>query len=443
MNRIMRRWVKAGALIFVAMLVVAACEGPAGPTGKTGADGADGTDGTNGTDGTDGTDGTNGTDGEDGEDGVSMPQLFFGYAPFNELAAKEEPATMDNVIPGRFHDLPFPAGLANMVGNATATEELPSGTERGFQGVQGTGTPDVTSDDAPAMRSWAQCQVISEGNGIDLYSYMVTGGENPIHSVSVSQDMMTIESGMGGPGGVGNGFSIMADDMGVDWLSGHPNLKTGDYRFTLTASDAAAQPPMASVSWDFRVLPDSYVEPAGALDSLSEEPDADTTSNDTHEDSWGSFISSAYPPSSFGMTTQSDVSPTPGGAIPSLNLSRASKMLDGDMDTVTVASGEPADVDVIWVGGLTPNSVLELKIVGTTETGIGITNDVEVALYQHMPEEEIMPADRMAIMGGASDDFDAKYENLACGWYYFEVTGGADGATGGYTVTWDFDTSTE
>ena len=34
MNRIMRRWVKAGALIFVATLVVAACEGPAGPTWK-------------------------------------------------------------------------------------------------------------------------------------------------------------------------------------------------------------------------------------------------------------------------------------------------------------------------------------------------------------------------------------------------------------------------
>ena len=42
MNRIMRRWVKAGALIFVATLVVAACEGPAGPTGTAGPDGTDG-----------------------------------------------------------------------------------------------------------------------------------------------------------------------------------------------------------------------------------------------------------------------------------------------------------------------------------------------------------------------------------------------------------------
>ena len=36
MNRTVGRWIKAGALIFIAALVVAACEGPAGPKGDQG-----------------------------------------------------------------------------------------------------------------------------------------------------------------------------------------------------------------------------------------------------------------------------------------------------------------------------------------------------------------------------------------------------------------------
>ena len=51
MNRTVGRWIQAGALIFVAMLVVAACEGPAGPGGAKGDTGAGGAKGDTGASG--------------------------------------------------------------------------------------------------------------------------------------------------------------------------------------------------------------------------------------------------------------------------------------------------------------------------------------------------------------------------------------------------------
>jgi hypothetical protein len=45
MNYAIGRWLKAGALMFVAVLVIAACEGPAGVAGAMGDTGATGTTG--------------------------------------------------------------------------------------------------------------------------------------------------------------------------------------------------------------------------------------------------------------------------------------------------------------------------------------------------------------------------------------------------------------
>ena len=272
-----------------------------------------------------------------------------------------------------------------------------------------------------ASRSWPQCQAISpaDGDGIDMYSYMATGGSTdpgPLHSVTVSDDMMMIESGMGGSGGKGNGFGLKTDDMGVDWLSGRPNLKAGDYMFTLNASDNAAQPPMESVSWKLRVEGDPY---DGPPDTTGPEPDGIEATADVDDDAWGSFISSiTYTPEAFSSATEQTAvtaNDDQGGLIPGLDLA--------DETTATISGRMDADddIDVFWVGGLTPNSVLDLMIEGATETGTGITNEVFVRVYRYLPGEPIMPGARTEIMGGASDDFDAKYENLACGYYYFEV----------------------
>jgi hypothetical protein len=278
-----------------------------------------------------------------------------------------------------------------------------------------------------------------------MYSYMVTGGSDPMHSVSVSHgsgdEMMTIESGMGGSGGMGHGFGLKTDDMGVDWLSGHPNLKAGDYTFTLSASDAAAQPSMDSVSWKLRVMPDDYVEPSGASLVAEDDGDGDETGI---QDEFGDYISTTFTPSRFSAVDQIAVPGTnAGGAVRALELDTTSpKTLDGRMD-------DADDVDVFWVGGLTPNSVLDVKVAGRTESGIGGFNGVDVQLYIHMAGEEIVPADRVAIVGAASEmmDLDTAYSDLACAHYYLEVIVVADRAgdmtPGNYILTWEFSTSTE
>jgi hypothetical protein len=279
-----------------------------------------------------------------------------------------------------------------------------------------------------------------------MYSYMVTGGSSPIHSVTVSHgsgdDMMMIESGMGGSGGMGHGFGLKTDDMGVDWLSGHPNLKTGDYVFTLHAMDDMAQPEMVFVSWNFRVEADGYVGPDQP--TTTAEVDADTATADVIDDSWGSYISSTFIPAAFSAENQ-DIVPTTnaGGTIPGLALNRqGEKTISGHLTS-------DDDVDVFWIGGLTPNSVLDVKVAGRTESGIGGFNGVDVQLYIHMAGEEIVPADRVAIVGAASEmmDLDTAYSDLACAHYYLEVIVVADRAgdmtPGNYILTWEFSTSTE
>ena len=152
MNRIMRRWVKAGALIFVATLVVAACEGPAGPTGTAGA----------------WPEQPETTAHEvrqvtqappvsqvlpvtkvqparterlarAGRDGVPAPPLFFSYAPFNE-ATSSTTVVPDTNIRGRFLDIPFPAEAANVV--PTITEDQYATEGEGFE-MFVEGTPDT------------------------------------------------------------------------------------------------------------------------------------------------------------------------------------------------------------------------------------------------------------------------------------------------------------
>ena len=44
-----------------------------------------------------------------------------------------------------------------------------------------------------------------------------------------------------------------------------------------------------------------------------------------------------------------------------------------------------ADVDVLWVGALTPDAVLKVKVEGTSERATGIFNRAAVELHPHLP----------------------------------------------------------
>ena len=74
MNHAIGRWLKVGALMFIAAIVIAACEGAAGvtgPPGEPGTPGAPGASGEPGTPGASGEPGTPGTPGQPGTPGAS------------------------------------------------------------------------------------------------------------------------------------------------------------------------------------------------------------------------------------------------------------------------------------------------------------------------------------------------------------------------------------
>ena len=62
----------------------------------------------------------------------------------------------------------------------------------------------------------------------------------------------------------------------------------------------------------------------------------------------------------------------------------AAAFVDGNLVADKNAGGV-ADVDVFWIGALTPDSVLEVNAEGTSERPIGIFNKVRVEFYPHVP----------------------------------------------------------
>ena len=86
MNRAIGRWLKAGALMFVAVLVIAACEGPAGPIGKAGTAGNPGAAGPAGDPGAAGPAGDPGAAGPAGDPGAAGPPGPPGLGPDDPLS---------------------------------------------------------------------------------------------------------------------------------------------------------------------------------------------------------------------------------------------------------------------------------------------------------------------------------------------------------------------
>ena len=446
MNRIMRRWVKAGALIFVATLVVAACEGPAGPTGTAGADGTDGTAGARGpagdqgSPGNDGTDGTDGMDGMDGGPGIQGPPgvgtvaLGFSYVPFNEPEpadgeAAPDAATAPSMIPSRQLAIPF-------------GEYDRSTANRG------------TDDYVAPSRSNDQCKTIgNESNAvpIDLLGYMAFGGDNPTYSVSVTmgsgEDAMTIEEG--------HGFYLKTDMEGVEWLLDHhpddmfvedngPNLAAADYKWTLHVEDEVGQ--MAHRSWNLRIKSTPFVAPrvaTGGGEDDAELPDDDDATNGPED--WADFISSTFMPLAFGeaRNTEDDaaMSHPDEGTVKAVDVSNTTNDTYGRTTARPYSSIDGMldedDIDVIWIGGLTPASVLDVMVMGTSEGSVTHDfNAVSVTLYRHVPDQaqgDAIASVASKTMGFMTDG--VVYKGLDCGFYYLQV----EGEMGDYTVSWSYE----
>ena len=284
----------------------------------------------------------------------------------------------------------------------------------------------------------------------DLYGYEAFGGSGKVtHTVSVSYGAddarMTVYGsrpsddppvmGMGGPGDMGNGFELSTSKVPSEMLAGRPNLASGDYMWTLNASDEAGQE--VSRSWKFRVTETGYVLPSGAVNTADTDEKVDV---DQAEDAleiiedWADFISSNHKPQEFGTQTRDEPAEShmdTEGVVKAINL--ASDPEDNGRTQISGILSTDADIDAIWVGGLTPDVVLDVKVKGTTEGSVpNDFNVVSVVLRRHVPGE----SKQDAIMSGAvvTEGYGATYKNLACGFYYLEVSG----AEGDYDLNWKF-----
>ena len=147
MNSAVGRWFKAGALLFIAMLIVAGCEGPAGVAGAKGDQGDQGDTGDTGDAGPAGETGPTGPDGTPGEagpDGPAGPQGPPGeapgeayFAPFKKMVtipaivisdksgmADMEPRTRDLAMYFGGHGLTYGAKSNSAMVTATATDAM-------------------------------------------------------------------------------------------------------------------------------------------------------------------------------------------------------------------------------------------------------------------------------------------------------------------------------
>jgi hypothetical protein len=352
-------------------------------------------------------DGTDGVDGIQGPPGAGVIALGFSYAPFDELAAETD-ITEDSDVPSRLQDIPF-GGFTN-------------GADE---------TPPVDSS-----RSHGQCLTITDP--ISLYSYMAFGGESPTYRVSVTgsgDDAMPMDDGHGFHLTTDDGIVVLHDNAEGDMFAGDdgPNLAAGNYQWTLhVIDDSQDVDQMDERSWNIRIMPTAYTTP-DAPTTTDEEPTVDT--DDDIED-WADFLSSGFEPSPFDETNNREpaTAHVTEGTVKRIDLSATDdNASDGNMESDT-------DIDVIYVGMLTPNAVLDVKVEGTTEGSVTHDyNEVSVALYRHIPGQG--QGDPIASVASETDGFKeaptagttGAYKDLDCGFYYLAVSG----EEGEYTLTWN------
>ena len=260
---------------------------------------------------------------------------------------------------------------------------------------------------------------------VDLYQYMAFGGATPSYDVTMTQEGEddTVMD-------VAHQFMITMN-MDVAELSGQPNTKAGIYNWMLNAHDMASEQDVFR-SWKLRVVQEDY-------DGTNQQTVTaeDSNLNDDIVEDWADFISSTF--DGDGALVAGDVR---GGTPASLDLSDSldktsvpmvpgSGMISG---TLNAAVDSVADVDVFWVGALTPDSVLSVMVEGTFESpnAPGVFNDVRVTLHSFVPDAEKSVAE-MGVMSEDMEGYD-EYKGPDCNFYYLEVSGGE----GSYDLSWSF-----
>ena len=282
---------------------------------------------------------------------------------------------------------------------------------------------------------------------IALERWLALGGTDRTHDVTV---LPTADDGMDGVeyAAPGHGFTLSTDAAGATWLAGRPNLAAGDYQWRLNARDAAGQHERRG--WKFRVTPRAYVSlegldivaghadlAAGAVENPDPNDPTDSLPADQPTTDWADFISSRFDPDAATAASQTGFEAV-GGIGVSLNLADGATAVAsvwGNLVADRERSGV-ADVDVLWVGALTPDAVLKVKVEGTSERATGIFNRAAVELHPHLPRTT---GEQPAVMPAAPADADGfvTYRNLDCGNYYLKVTGVME-EPGHYRLSWTF-----
>ena len=280
----------------------------------------------------------------------------------------------------------------------------------------------------PATRGQMQCMAVDSdttadaagAQNVDLYPYMAFGGDSPTYDVT-----MTMEGEDDTVMDVAHQF-VITMNKGIAELSGQPNTAAGIHNWILNARDSTSDQHVYR-SWMLRVVQEPYV--GGDLTTVTAE---DPNLEDDIVVDWADFISAEFD----GDRTLVDTD-VRGGTAASLDLSDllqgetpGSGMITG---TINAAVGDFPDVDVFWVGSLTPDSVLNVMVDGKFESpnAPGEYNDVSVALYSHVPGA--MKSDAEIPGTSEMEDHD-EYKGVDCNFYYLEVSGDE----GKYELSWTF-----
>ena len=359
------------------------------------------------------------------DDRVPLVPLFFSYVEFDEpddrVDANDPPRrTPESAWPARSLGLPFGAEFVNATGNP------PAGA-------------------AVAHRNCVAIAAPMEP--IALERWLALGGTERTHDVTL---LPAAADGMDGVeyAAPGHGFTLSTDAAGATWLAGRPNLAAGDYQWRLNARDAAGQHERRG--WKLTVTPRAYLSlegldivaghadlPAGAVENPDPNDPAVSLPADQPTTDWADFISSRFDPDAATAASQTGFE-AGGGIGVSLNLAdgaTAAASVWGNLVADRERSGV-ADVDVLWVGALTPDAVLKVKVEGTSERATGIFNRADVELRPHLPRTT---GEQPAVMPAAPADADGyvTYRDLDCGNYYLKVTGVME-EPGHYRLSWTF-----
>ena len=359
------------------------------------------------------------------DDRVPLVPLFFSYVEFDEpddrVDTNDPPRrTPESAWPARSLGLPFGADFVN------ATGDPPAG----------------------ASAAHRNCVAIAAPmEPIALERWLALGGTGRTHDVTV---LPAAADGMDGVeyAAPGHGFTLSTDAAGATWLAGRPNLAAGDYQWRLNARDAAGQHEYRT--WKLTVTPRAYLSlegldivaghadlAAGAVENPDPNDPTVSLPADQPTTDWADFISSRFDPDAATAASQTGFEAV-GGIGVSLNLAdgaTAAASVWGNLVADRERSGV-ADVDVLWVGALTPDAVLKVKVEGTSERATGIFNRAAVELRPHLPGTT---GEQPAVMPAAPADADGfvTYRDLDCGNYYLKVTGVME-EPGHYRLSWTF-----